>query len=163
MKPYGIFRLILIFLSLALGLMLFACFPNLPQSMVSNYDNLNLRFESNRSSARVGDRVEMRFTVKNVGNKPIKIQSRSGPVLDIQVNMAGSDKIFLLWSAQHPDQAASELEWQPGESKTIEAVWIPKQEDYTLGFGVQLYGFLREGSRIVKDAGVIVCFGGCDR
>ncbi len=159
----GIFRLILIFLSLALGLMLSACFPNLPQSKESNYDNLNLRFESNRSSARAGDRVEMRFTVKNVGNKPIKIQSRSGPVLDIQVNMAGSDKIFLLWSAQHPDQAASELEWQPWESKTIEAVWIPTQEEFAFAANVHLYGFLREGSRIVQDAGVLLCFGGCDR
>ena len=78
--------------------------------------------------------------------------------MDISVKVAGGPRL-LTWSSQHPDKVAHRLEWKPGESKTIEFVWIPKPEDIAQGYykDVFLTGLLYSNGTIVQSAGVTVC------
>jgi len=123
------------------------------------YNDLVLRFESNRTRAEAGKPVHMRFSVKNGGSQPIVIDSKNLPVMDIVVIPQFGQEILLSWSAQNPDKVAHRLEWKPGESKIIELVWTPKQEDIYIGAVriIYLAGYLYENSRFAQSADVMLC------
>jgi hypothetical protein len=78
--------------------------------------------------------------------------------MDIVVDVVGGPQL-LAWSDQNPDKVAHRLEWKPGESKTIEWVWIPRQEDIASGYyqDVFLGGLLYSESKIIQSANVTVC------
>jgi len=122
------------------------------------YGDLGLFFESNRSQARVGEPMQMRFSVINHGNQPTVIESPDTPVMDIVVQVVGGPDVFT-WSSQNPDKITHRLEWKPGESKTIELVWIPQSEDIAVGYyrDVFLYGYVTSVPLGARSAGVRVC------
>jgi aminopeptidase N len=119
---------------------------------------LLLKIESDRSKAEVGQPIRIRFTTRNTGNEPIVLESPDTPVIDIVVDFSDGSEL-LTWSSHNPDQVVHRLEWKPGESKTIEFVWIPKREDISIGSYKNAYpsGRLYSNGKIVKSAGVTVC------
>lgn len=123
------------------------------------YNDLVLKFYADHSVVRLGEPVHMRFTIKNSGVESAVLESKDTPVMDIAVTPYGSDEIFLTWSAQNSDRVAHRLEWQPGESKTIELTWTSKQGEIWYGAprDVGLSGFLYRDSKTVQDALIIVC------
>jgi hypothetical protein len=87
------------------------------------------------------------------------IESKGIPVMDITIRSRSSGSINLAWSAQNPDKVAHRLEWKLGESKVIEMVWTPKQEDILIGV-VHIVGFaglLYQDSKIIQSTNVDVC------
>jgi hypothetical protein len=96
----------------------------------SNYDTLGLWLESDRTRAQIGIPIQIRYAVKNMGERTWILESLDTPVMDINVQIPGGS-VVLNWASQNPDKVSHRLEWQPGESKTIELVWTPKQEEYT--------------------------------
>ncbi len=128
------------------------------QRDVSVFSGLVLQFEADRSRARVDEPVRMRFKIENTREYTIVLESPDTPVMDISVKVVGGPRL-LTWSSQNPDKVAHRLEWKPGESKTIEWVWIPRQEDIASGYyqDVFLTGLLYRDSKIIQDAGVTVC------
>jgi len=147
----------LIVLMLSLALVLTACNTGLRQT--SGIDSLILELYANRSHARVDEPIQIQFTITNRGRNHIIIESQDTPIIDIVVAPYGSDEIFLTWSGQNPDKVAHHLEWKPGESRTIELAWIPKQGQIWYGAprDVRLSGRLYSNSEGVQSAGVTVC------
>ena len=125
----------------------------------ASYNYLLLELNSSRSQVKVGERVQVRFTIRNTGQQSTMVESTDTPVMDIVVSSVGSGNVFLAWSVQNPDKVAHYLEWRPGESKTIEIVWTPRQEDIAIGVfhNVPLAGILNGDSKIVQSASVDVC------
>lgn len=149
----------LLMLVLEVALLLCGCVSQ-PQGVVakSNYDTLGLWLESDHTRAQPGSPIQIRYTVKNMGERAWILESQDTPVMDIVVDVVGGTELFAL-SAQSPDKVAHRLEWKPGESKVIELTWIPKQEDVRFGMyhDVFLTGLLYNNGKIVQSAGVIVC------
>ena len=99
-----------------------------------------------------------RFTVTNAGGNTW-LESPTTPVMDITIQSRSSGSINLAWSNQNPDKVAHRLEWKLGESKVIEMVWTPKQEDILIGV-VHIVGFaglLYQDSKIIQSTNVDVC------
>ncbi len=92
-------------------------------SWETNSSALSLRLTTNRSEVAVGQSVHMQFTITNTRHQTEVVETKDRPVMDITVDDAASHNTLLSWSSQHPDQVAHRLEWQPGESKTIELTW----------------------------------------
>ncbi len=153
-------HLLTVVAALCLSIMLIACDS---ATQTTQYQDLVLRVQTNRTTARVGDETQVHFTVTNTGKQPVQINSGSEPVLDVQISDAGSGEVFASWAALHPDQAVKTLVWKPGETKTIDVQWAPTEKDYYISRPFFLTGFLREDSKIVQDASLLICLGGCDR
>ncbi len=128
-------------------------------SETAELDDLVLKLETNRSQAHVGEPVQIRYTVTNTGTRTQVVESNDKPAMDIVVKVMG-DGNLQVWSVEHPDQVVHRLEWQPGESKTIEWAWTPKPGDIYDGayHAVGVSGFLN-GPRpeIWQAAGVKIC------
>jgi hypothetical protein len=122
------------------------------------YNDLVLRLESNNNRAEVGKPIQVRFSITNGGSQSFMIESQDTPVMDIVVQIVGGPDLFA-WSTQNPDKIAHRLEWKPGESKTIELVWIPRPEDIASGYykDVFLSGRLYSNEKNVQSAYVRVC------
>jgi hypothetical protein len=146
-----------ILLVLSLALTQTACDAGLRH--VSGIDGLVLEFRTDRSQARANEPIKMQFTVSNRGQRHIIIESTNTPVMDINVEEFGRTPVIPSWSAQNPDQVVHHLEWKPGETKTIELVWTPKQEDIYIGAVriIYLTGVLVGGPGTVQSAGVMLC------
>ncbi len=129
----------------------------------TQYQDLVLRIQTNRTTARIGEEVQVHFTVTNTGKQPVQINSENEPAMDVRVYDAGSEELFVSWAALHPDQAAKTLVWQPGETKTVDVQWTPTEKEYYISRPIYLSGYLREDSKIVQDASLLICLGGCDR
>lgn len=146
-----------ILLVLSSALALTACDTGLKHT--SGIDSLILELYANHSQARVGEPIQIRFTTSNRGRNHIISESSDTPVIDIVVTPIDSDTVFLTWSDQNPEKITHRLEWAPGESKTIELTWTPKQEEIWYGAPryVRLSGRLYSNSNSVPSAGVTVC------
>jgi len=146
----------LILLVLSTALVLTACNAGLRHT--SGIDSLILELYANRSHARVGEPIQMQFVITNRGRNHIIIESPDTPVMDIIVEVVAGPEL-LSWSAQNPDKVAHRLELKPGESKIVELIWIPRQEDIYIGAfrDVFLTGLLNKDGKIVQSAGVTVC------
>jgi hypothetical protein len=154
---------------LVMGIMLIltGCLTSQPKGIIdkNNYDTLLLDLESDSTRTQPGIPIQMRFTVKNAGERIWILESQDTPVMDIVILGIG-DQVLASWSSRNPEQLSHRLEWKPGESKTIELIWIPTQADYDAGeyyrpLGVpRIYasGRLYENSRLVKGAGFELCF-----
>jgi hypothetical protein len=156
MRKHQVVVVILTLIVLSVVLLQTACDTGLKQ--VSGIDSLVLEFRSNQSRARVDEQIQMGFTITNRGQNRIIIESQGTPVMDISVDVVGGEQI-LSWSNQNSDKVTHQIEWKPGESKVIEWIWVPKQEDiYTGAFhDVFLTGLLYKDGKIVQSAGVTVC------
>jgi hypothetical protein len=100
----------------------------------------------------------MRFKVENTRDYTIVLESPTTPVMDMLIHVVGGPDL-LTWSSQNPDKVQHRLEWKPGETKTIEWVWIPRPEDIASGYyrDVFLGGLLYQGGKIIQSANVQVC------
>jgi len=132
------------------------CTPS-AQMHTAKYNYLILKLWSDRSRAQVGEPVRIRFTVTNEGGDTW-LESPDTPVMDIVVQVVGGPDL-LTWSSQNPDKVAHRLEWKPGETKVIEWVWIPREEDIAVGYyhDVFIYGYVTSVSMGAQSAGVMVC------
>lgn len=148
-------------------LLLTGCLVPQPKGIIdkSNYDTLLLDLESDSTRAQLGIPIQMRFTVKNSGERPWILESQETPVMDIVILGIG-DQVLASWSSRNPEKISHRLEWKPGESKTIELIWIPTQADYDAGEyysprgvpRIYVSGQLYENSRLVKGVGFELCF-----
>lgn len=152
---------LLIALGLVIGIVAGACTTGAKQ--ITGYDDLTLQISTNRTRANAGDQVQIHFTATNNGKQTVQISSEGRPVLDVQVVDVNSHAVLLSWVALHPDQAARELTWLPGETKAIDAVWIPTQVGFYDGRSVFLSGFLSKDSKLAQDVSILICLGACDR
>jgi hypothetical protein len=145
-----------LFITLVLLLMQIACDGGRKGTAV--YNDLVLTVEANRSQARVGEPVQIRFTITNTGRQTEVVESNDKPVMDIIVQVVG-DRPLLVWSEQNPDQVSHHLQWQPGESKIIEWSWTPKQGDVYVGAfrDIFLSGVLYWGPNRSQSASVTLC------
>lgn len=148
--------LIFILIALCVALTQTGCDVGLRHTASYNY--LLLELHSNRSQAKVDESIHVRFTVTNTGQQSTVVESQDTPVMDIVAGVTVDGKL-LTWSSQNPNMVAHRLEWKPGESKVIELVWTPKQEDIVIGafHDVHLAGRLYKDSKSIQSAGVDVC------
>jgi hypothetical protein len=154
----------IVILVLALLLMQSACIAAMSHTEIY-HTYLLLKIESDHSRVQVGEAIHIRFTTRNTGNEPIVVEYQDTPVMDIVILGIG-DQVLASWSSRNPEQLSHRLEWKPGESKTIELIWIPTQADYDAGeyyrpLGVsRIYasGDLYENFKLVKSAGFGLCF-----
>lgn len=147
---------ILAAIALILVLMQMGCGTGLRDT--AGVDHLLLQIESNRARAQADVPIQIRFTITNTGQNHIVAESPTTPVMDILIHVVGGPDL-LSWSSQNPDRVQHRIEWKPGESKTIEWVWIPREEDIASGYykNVALVGRLSSGSKSVQNASVVVC------
>lgn len=143
---------------LVLLLLQVACKMGASHSAV--YNDLVLQVQSSSTRVEIGKPIQVRFSIANTGlNKhTYVIESSDTPVMDIVVQIVGGSDLFT-WSSQNPDKVAHRLEWKPGESKTIELVWVPRPEDIASGYykDVFLSGRLYFTGKNVQSAYVQVC------
>jgi hypothetical protein len=150
---------ILTMLVVSIVLTLTACkMENTGLSQTTSINHLFLTFNSNHSRVRVGDTVQMRFTITNRDQQPIVIESRDRPVLDILIAPAGGD-VIRSWSTENPDKVSHRVEWKPSESKTLEFVWNVTEED-RLSPLIYLIGTIHIDPNIEQSAYVTVCLEG---
>jgi len=142
-----------------------ACAPliDVGQSAKAGYGGLGLAIQTDRSRGGVGEPVHIRFTVTNSSNQIKILDSKDTPVLDAVVMELPSRQVLLSWAALHPDQDTYHLELSPGESKVLEMVWTPTQEEYNQGMKVFIAGLLSINSQVVQSATAYYCYGGCER
>lgn len=124
------------------------------------YDGLGLKLEADHSFGQFNKPIYLRFTATNETAQVYVIESKDLPVLDVTVTDAASKRILQSWSAEHPQQAAQRVEWQPHETKLLELTWIPTESSNQCGQYVDLRGVLSEGAKIVQSVGftVLVCY-----
>jgi hypothetical protein len=79
-----------------------------------------------------GELLDINFTVTNEGqNRRLEVlESKDKPVMDVFIRESPSMKSVYSWAVQNPDQVQHRVEWQPGESKTINVKWQLPQKEY---------------------------------
>jgi len=124
-----------LFASLVGILLLTACvgWPS-PQAGATGLDDLTLILWVSHRSANVGQPVTIRFTVRNDGKERTTVYERTGkPVMDIIVGTAptrpGAPPRPRWSDGKELTSELTRLELKPGESRVIEMIWIPNEED----------------------------------
>lgn len=138
-----------------LGLMV-ACFPLLDTGLshASNYNSLVLKIQTNRSQIHVGESIKVHFSITNEGKHPAMIETHDKPVMDIIVQGVESQEVWHSWSEQNPPKVSNRIEWQPGETKEIELLWVAPPEEK--GRRVFVGGLLSADLRVVQSANVTI-------
>jgi hypothetical protein len=149
-----------ILLAVSISTMLTACSTeDTGQSQTTSIGHLVLTFKSNRSRVKMGDTVQMRFTVTNTGRQLIVIESNDRPVLDIVVSALPTGDVIRSWSTENPDKVSHRIEWKPGEAQVLEMMWTVSPGD-KLGIRISLSGDVNSDSTILKSSGVMLCLEG---
>jgi hypothetical protein len=111
---------------------------NLPQSesVYDEFSGTKGTLWSNKSFYEEGEPIHIRFTLQNVSDEPVLLESEDRPVVDIYVvpRYDSMTKIYS-WPEANSDDAAAQhqLELQPGEKHTIEFTVA----DYGKGPGIR--------------------------
>lgn len=154
--------MIVILVLVSIVLMSSACTANTAQTRTTGVDCIELTFKSSHSQIKLGDAVQMQFTVTNNCQKLIVIESTDSPVLDIVVTALPMGNIIRQWSVENPDKVSHHMEWKPGESHEIEMTWTVSPTDKG-GLRIALSGDVNSGSTIFGSAAVGVCpVGSCN-
>jgi len=109
--------------------------------------NLRLKLWVSTSLPRVGQPVEIKFTVENTHDqiKIIQLEEKQQPVMDILIGFGAVDRTNLYWSdGRELTPEMRRLELAPGESKTIEMTWVPDEK--ADGETVSVHGILNRGA-----------------
>jgi hypothetical protein len=79
-----------------------------------------------------GELLDINFTVTNEGQirRLEVLESKDKPVMDVFMRESPSMKSVYSWAEQNPDKAQHRVEWQPGESQTINVKWQLPQKEY---------------------------------
>ncbi len=158
------------FFSLLLfGILLIGCssLSNSPKEGIKDYKTLALKIEASQSEIAPGESLKIRFTVTNKGQQPVIIENVEQPVMDIKIVAPPNNQTVWSWSKENPDQVGHRIEWQPGESKRIETVWIPRMEDSRFSKrSIGLGGFINESpssppSVVIPITEVNICIKPC--
>ncbi|MBI5033543.1 MAG: hypothetical protein HZB51_23725 [Chloroflexi bacterium] len=135
-SKFHIVSLILVGLSILLASCSYATVPsmtNLYTERVSGLGYLLLRIRvdhSEKPCLKSGDSLNISFTVTNEGQKPVVHESKDKPVLNLTIVESPSMEIVSSWADQNPDKLQHRVEWQPGESKTLNLKWQIPQKEY---------------------------------
>ena len=126
-------------------------------SQTATLGNLTATIKTDRSEIRVGESVNITFTVSNEGTgAPVQtelIELKSKPVMDIEVGYAGVN--FARWSDQQAiDPSLYRLELAPNQSRVITLTWMPS--DIAYGKPVTIQGILNWREDRTMDAGVLL-------
>ncbi|MBI5033542.1 MAG: hypothetical protein HZB51_23720 [Chloroflexi bacterium] len=130
----------------------------------ARFDLLVLRIRVNHPKQlclKSGDSLDIRFTVSNVGNELFVLETKDSPVLDIVIREYG--RSIYAWAEQNPGQVQHRVEWQPGESKTVNVKWQLPQKEYAHE-ALQIAGLISEtdvryGQRTAQSAFITLCLG----
>jgi hypothetical protein len=101
--------------------------PNSNKQLVS--DQMEAEIWVNHARYEFGERVQIRATLRNIGDQDVTLQDKSGiePVLDIIVQrgpLMDPDERWV-WSEAHPDDVRYTLILKPGESYQVEWSLVP--------------------------------------
>lgn len=99
------------------------------------FDPLILRIRVNhpkQTCLKGGELLDIQFTVTNEGQtrRLEVLESKDQPVMDVTIREYTSMKPVYSWAVQNPSQVQHRVEWQPGESKTINVKWQLPQKEY---------------------------------
>jgi hypothetical protein len=120
--------------------------------------DLGIIVSANRGPVDKGEPVELRFTVVNDGDEKQVIELVDEPVMDIMVCYRLSDDIRVYWSdGREVTAEMRRLELDPGESKTIDMIWIAEGSSFT---DAQIYGILNDEYREYR-VSIWVCIDSC--
>lgn len=126
--------------------------------------DLTLNLWTSRYGLSVGESVDIRFTVENVGKKTKVIELADRPVMDISIGFRtmGGDQVRIRRSdGREMTPELTRLVLEPGESKTIEMTWVPDERAMNVAAGVA--GVLRYGEADyqVNSAALLICIEAC--
>lgn len=140
-NQYHAYRLVVLFLSysILLGGCAILGSPSI-ESKAYVDSNLTLTLQMDQKEGTVGKPVHISFKVSNSGRvntgKPEILELNNKSVMDIRVNYA--TKEFARWTSQNSaNYFITHLELDPGESHTIEMIWIPDESARYLDVNVQ--------------------------
>jgi len=101
-----------------------------PKTATNGYGDLELRLWISRDKPRVGQPVDIQFTVINHGTARWVIELPEASVMDIRVSTGAGIPRPIYWSdGREITPEMRRLELAPGESKTIEMTWVPSTDD----------------------------------
>ena len=108
----------------------------------------------NHASYEFGERVQIRATLRNIGDQDVTLQDKSGiePVLDIVVQrgpLMDPDEQWV-WSEAHPDDVRYTLILKPGQSYQVEWSLVPTMRR---GYVVMLEWIDHVGSPLTTTTG----------
>jgi len=133
-----------------------------PKTEIWRSGNLRLTLWVSRSLPKVGQPLEIRFTVENPTDQTevIQLDEKQGPVMDTCIGFGSADMTIECWSdGREITPEMRRLELAPGESKTIEMTWVPdKKAD---GYPVSVNGILNWGGEYPSYVPVHICVGKC--
>lgn len=153
-------KAIFVLIAVSIALLLTACDTgDTGLSQTTAVDHLVLTFKSNHSRVKMGDTVQMQFTITNTGRQLIAIESNDRPVLDIVVSALPTGDVIHSWSTENPDKVSHRMEWKPGESQVLEMTWTVSPGD-KLGIRISLSGDVNSDLIILKSSGVMLCLEG---
>lgn len=121
--------------------------------------NLGLHLWTSRYGLSVGESVDIRFTVENIGEKTRVIELADRPVMDISISF---DDVPIRWSdGREMTPELTRLVLEPGESKTLEMTWVADERARNVLVGVA--GVLRygEADHQVNSAAGLICVEAC--
>jgi len=102
---------------------------------------IGLDLSSDKYYVDSGETVRIRFTAINDNDETEVIEPKEGPILDILITYH-YDRIDEWWSeGREIPPEMKRIELDPGESITLEMLWIPPDIGY--GTGVPIFGKLR--------------------
>lgn len=129
-----------------------------PKTRANRYTDLELRLWISRDKPRVGQSVDIQFTVINHGTGRWVIELPEASVMDIKVGTGAGVRTWIYWSdGREITPEMRRLGLAPGESKTIEMTWVPsKDELYT---STPIGGILRLQEGGTAEAGTTINVG----
>lgn len=122
-----------------------------PKTASNRYDNLGLRLWISRDRPRVGQAVDIQFTVINRGPGDLVIELPEPSVMDIKIGTgSGSLRRWIYWSdGREITPEMRRLELAPGESKTVEMTWVPSEDELYTSTPIDGLLRLQEGGAAV--------------
>lgn len=132
-----------------------------PKTASNRYTDLVLRLWISRDKPRVGQALDIRFTVTNDSTGRWVIELPEASVMDIKIGTGGGSlRRWVYWSDDREiTPEMRRLELAPGESKTIEMTWVPSKDDQ-YAISTPIDGILRLEGGGVAAAGTTINVGG---
>lgn len=119
--------------------------------VVDTFDDGQIRgtIEISRGRYRVGEVVEVWFTIENISNEVVVLQREDGPVQDLTLSTAHVERSWIEETGQI--EAFRSLRLEPGEEVTIE--WnLSDLEEGDYGFGGMWWSRNRRETFVVVGA-----------
>jgi len=110
---------------------------------VAPADRLGLKIEVDKVDClKGGDMINIRYSAENQSSTIYSVDSMDKPTLDIRITRRA--KLLAEWTKQFPDKIVHQLEWQPGETKTIEMTFTVPEDQFAPGETLDVVGWLHD-------------------